>query len=207
MNESNVWDERFLQLAEHIAQWGVAPDAPCARLNGAVLVGADNRILSYAWGDNAIRDTLATAPRRESVETTLYCVVPPHLEIAIGIVRAGVDEICCRPESDPTRIPSQRAARDLFIDAGLAYWEMPKCNQMFGDTIGPVPAAPRVVWLSKFTSTMFLRAPNSGTPVPGRLAELTTDPRKAMQFPTREAVLRDAELRGLLCVPVEHVEC
>jgi len=76
MNKSNIWDKRFLDLAQHISTW-----SSCSRDNrqvGAIIVknnfvlstgynGSPTRVLSCIETDNCIRDD-QNIPSGESLE-------------------------------------------------------------------------------------------------------------------------------------------
>lgn len=114
----NKWDERFLALAEHIAQWSKDRSTKV----GCVIVdrhhnvistgyngfprGADDgvnarheRPLKYLWTEHAERNAIYNAARVgvSLHETTMYLPWFPCMDCARAIVQAGIQRLVCQP--------------------------------------------------------------------------------------------------------------
>lgn len=123
MTPSTKWDYRFMDLAEHIAQWSKDPRT---RL-GCVIVGSKKEIVStgfngiprgldddapnrsdhesgekYHWYEHAERNALYNALLcNRSVEgCTLYVTRNPCPDCARGIIQSGIKEVVIK-STDP----------------------------------------------------------------------------------------------------------
>jgi dCMP deaminase len=133
----NKWDQRFLGLAAHVAQWSKDPSTQV----GAVIVDEKNRVVSLGFNgfprgvedrdmprEQKLLRTIhaevnALLFARQDVEgCTMYVTHPPCAQCAAKIVQAGIKEVVClisdvsyctRWESDMTE------ALDMYIEAGV----------------------------------------------------------------------------------------
>lgn len=131
------WDHRFLDLAEHIAQWSKDPRTKV----GCVVVDEKKRIVSIGYNGfprgvdddpdryedrdtkllfvaHAERNALDNAPL--SVEgCTMYVPLMPCNECAKSIVQKGITKVVAyRPESDYNRF-NWDITKKMFEEAGV----------------------------------------------------------------------------------------
>lgn len=134
------WDDRFLTLAAHVAQWSKDPSTRV----GAVLVGEDIR--EVALGYNGFPPGIEDSPDRLSDRptklrltlhaernvldnarfscrgSTLYATHPPCAACALSIVSRGVARVHVSPPSPDfvTRWHSEILhSKDLLREAGI----------------------------------------------------------------------------------------
>jgi dCMP deaminase len=128
MNKFRKWDERFLDLAFHIAQWSKDSSTKV----GCVVVSPDRRIIStgynglprgvdddvqtypgrherpekYAWYEHAERNAIYNAaalgvPVRDC---TLYSTLQPCSDCARGIIQSGVAALVFSEDTNKERV-------------------------------------------------------------------------------------------------------
>ncbi len=142
---SNVWDSRFLKLAEEIAKWSKDPSTQV----GAVIVDEDNRIVSTGYNGfpKGIKDTKGRLDNREKklqfvihaehnailfanrslVGCTLY-VTPmmPCARCATVVIQTGIKRVV---STTPSKKLVERWGADMentkemFREAGVEYFE------------------------------------------------------------------------------------
>jgi dCMP deaminase len=135
-----TWDQRFLDLAHHVATWSKDPSTKV----GAVLVGTDKRqvALGYNGFPRGIADSTYRLADRDSKlrytihaernvldnahfptqGATLYCTHPPCTSCALSIISKGIHRVVSSPMS--SEFASRWGAetflsRDLFREAGV----------------------------------------------------------------------------------------
>jgi len=143
--ESEKWDERFLALAEHIADWSRDPStkvgAVVARQNNTICSTGYNgfpqgfqdlpwlyqdRDLKYERTLHAELNAILTAPE-PVVGYTLYVTIPPCAECAKMVIQAGVARVVCpKPSEDLVKRWGEEFERALmfFEEVGVAYEEV-----------------------------------------------------------------------------------
>lgn len=135
------WDQRFLQLAAHVATWSKDPSTKV----GAVLVGKDKRQVALGYNGfppnvsdshfrlrhrdvklrytiHAERNVLDNAAF-PTASSTLYVTHPPCCNCALSIISKGVSRVVSSPMS--SEFASRWGAevfltRDLLREAGVA---------------------------------------------------------------------------------------
>lgn len=119
------WDQRFIDLAEYIAQWSKDRSTKV----GAVIVDADKRVigmgyngfvtgmddeiderherpLKYSYTEHAERNAIYTAARNGSPikGCTMYLKWFPCCDCARAIVQSGIVRlVCCEPDFEDER--------------------------------------------------------------------------------------------------------
>ena len=139
------WDERFMRLAQYIAQWSKYP----GRKTGAIVVGPKNIILStgynglprgvnddvgeryskdvkYKWTEHAERNAIYNAP--VSLDGyRMYVNWFPCMDCARAIVQSGITELIARSPNlnDPDWGHDFELALELFAEVGIkvCYYE------------------------------------------------------------------------------------
>jgi len=115
------WEDRFLDLAYHIAEWSKDPHTKV----GAVIVNDKNHILSVGYNGfpRGVDDSEARYANREIkykfvchaernaidnaysdiTGSTLYCTLMPCNECAKAIIQRGIKKVVCEipPEDKP----------------------------------------------------------------------------------------------------------
>ena len=146
-----TWDEKYLDLAEHIASWSKDPSSKI----GAVAVGEDGQILSQGYNGlpRGIEDTLhrlydkkikydymvhaeknciynATLNGVSLKDATMYVYgLPVCHECAKAIIQVGIKTVVFRSKIDdnkPINIKWARAwelTKQLFTEAGVVFYE------------------------------------------------------------------------------------
>ena len=136
------WDERFMQLALHVASWSKDRSTKV----GAIVVGPDNivrtmgyngfprgvddnvegrhdRPLKYRWTEHAERNAIYNAARTGVSLDGCRMYLPwfPCMDCARAIVQAGISElIAMKPDLDHVTWGEDfRHALELFDEAGL----------------------------------------------------------------------------------------
>ena len=135
----NIWDERFMDLAEHIAQWSKDRSTKV----GAVVVGSRRRVVAmgyngfprgvddddperherpakYLWTEHAERNAIYNAT--ESLEgCTMYLPWYPCMDCARAIVQVGITWlVAVEPDwKDPKGGDDFAAVRLLMSEAGV----------------------------------------------------------------------------------------
>lgn len=137
---SDVWDGRFLDLAEHVGSWSKDPSTKV----GAVIVRPDRTIASLGYNglprgvrdlperlnDRAVKYAITIHAEQNAILSahepvrgyTLY-VSPLHPCAACAsiIVQAGLSRVVCRMSGPPDRwLENFRLAREIFDDAGVS---------------------------------------------------------------------------------------
>lgn len=135
-----MWDQRFLDLAHHIATWSKDPSTKV----GAVLVGLDKRQVALGYNgfppgvlDSASRLSDRDIKLRYTIHAernvldnahfptqgaTLYCTHPPCTSCALSIISKGIRRVVSSPMSSEfaTRWGAETfLSRDLFREAGV----------------------------------------------------------------------------------------
>lgn len=137
------WDERFLNLAEHVAGWSKDPSTQV----GAVIANpSNNRVISVGFNGlpAGVHDTherlnvreikyemivhaeqnalLFAGPQAEGA--TIYVTpLPPCARCAVIIIQAGIKRVVC-PKPDLDREPwatQAKLAGDMFSESGLEF--------------------------------------------------------------------------------------
>ncbi len=142
---SNMWDSRFLKLAEHVAGWSKDPSTQV----GAVIVDIDNRIVSTGYNGfpKGIKDTKGRLGNREKklqyvihaehnailfanrslVGCTLY-VAPmmPCVRCATVIIQTGIKRVV---STGPSKKLLERwgadmeLTKEMFDEVGIEFIE------------------------------------------------------------------------------------
>lgn len=135
---SEKWDERFLALAEFIAQWSKDPSTK----TGAVIVDSNNRLMSV--GFNGLPRNVDDSPKRlENREVKYRMIVHaeqnallfargsvngcriyiwpfmPCAPCAATIIQAGIVEVIAPPSDNPRWIKDFELANIMFHEAGI----------------------------------------------------------------------------------------
>lgn len=137
-----AWDERWMMLAGHIASWS----KDRSRKTAAVIVDADNRILSigwngfprevddnvearherpakYKWTEHAERNAIYNAAALGIMlrGTTMYLPWYPCADCARAIIQSGIAElVCIEPDwEDPVWAEDFAVVREMFDEAFL----------------------------------------------------------------------------------------
>lgn len=103
------WDKRFLDLAQHIAQWSKDPSTKC----GAVIVGANRNVISMGYNGFAsgVHDTEERLNNREiKYKMVVHCE-------RNAIIYARQDLRCCTLYTWPFMTCAPCAA--MVIQAGI----------------------------------------------------------------------------------------
>jgi dCMP deaminase len=137
------WDQRFLGMAQHVAQWSKDPSTQL----GAVIVDDQNRIVSVGYNGfpAQIDDTEERLNHRETkyeltihgemnallfankpvVGCTLYTVpLPPCTRCAVTFIQAGIKRVVSPPvvgEQKARWDASIQRSADLFEEAGVTF--------------------------------------------------------------------------------------
>ena len=137
----NKWDERFIQMANSVAEWSKDPGTKV----GAVLV-SDRRIIATGYNGfpQGISDTLERYANRDlkiaytvhaevnailnaakngaqTDSSTLYVTFPPCVSCSAAVIQAGVTHVVC-PDltTAPERwIESFTKGQNLLSEAGV----------------------------------------------------------------------------------------
>lgn len=137
------WADRFLALAEHIAEWSYDPSTKV----GAVIVDNKHRVLSMGYNGfprgvrdlsrryadketkhlyvcHAERNALDNAPM--SVEgCTMYVALLPCNECAKSIIQNGISKVITYKPDREDRF-NWDVTRTMFREAGVTLYEIPK---------------------------------------------------------------------------------
>ena len=133
---NNIWDERFLGLAQHVATWSKDPRTKV----GAVLVNETKQVLSVGYNGfpRGVFDLLARYEDRETKlmfvahaernaldsyvvdprGSTLYCTLPPCNECVKSIIQKGVKRIVTLT-SDARPQDNGNVAITMLAEAGI----------------------------------------------------------------------------------------
>lgn len=145
---SNVWNERFMELAKLISTWSKDESTKV----GCVVVGPDKEIRSTGYNGfpRGVNDKIAArkvrptkykftehAERNAIFNAVLYgasckgCVMyvtfPPCVDCARGIIQSGIREVIYLdiPDDKSQKIPGWRddlkTSFDMFDEAGVLY--------------------------------------------------------------------------------------
>lgn len=138
----NKWTERFLALAEHVAQWPLDPRTKV----GCVIVDDKKRVVSIGYNGfpRGVSDTVARYADRDTkllfvahaernaldnapntVEgCTMYVPLMPCNECAKSIIQKGIKKVVTyRPEKDDGRF-NWKITRQMFKEAGVMLVEI-----------------------------------------------------------------------------------
>jgi dCMP deaminase len=137
------WADRFLALAEHIAEWSYDPSTKV----GAVIVDKKHRVLSMGYNGfprgvrdlsrryadketkhlyvcHAERNALDNAPM--SVEgCTMYVALLPCNECAKSIIQNGISKVITYKPDREDKF-NWDVTRTMFREAGVTLYEIPK---------------------------------------------------------------------------------
>ena len=137
------WADRFLALAEHIAEWSYDPSTKV----GAVIVDNKHRVLSMGYNGfprgvrdlsrryadketkhlyvcHAERNALDNAPM--SVEgCTMYVALLPCNECAKSIIQNGITKVITYKPDREDKF-NWDVTRTMFREAGVTLYEIPK---------------------------------------------------------------------------------
>ena len=133
---NNIWDERFIGLAQHVATWSKDPRTKV----GAVLVNETKQVLSVGYNGfpRGVFDLLARYEERETKlmfvahaernaldncfadtrGSTLYCTLPPCNECVKSIIQKGVKRIVTLT-SDARPQDNGNVAITMLAEAGI----------------------------------------------------------------------------------------
>ena len=140
MKSYEKWDNRFMQLAQVVAEWSKDPE----RKVGAVIVDADRRILSLGYNGfpRHVEDTAERYARADIKlhmivhaevnailnsscslrHSTLYCTCHPCSICAGIIIQAGIVRVISPPAATTGKwIASHKIARSMFGEAMVAW--------------------------------------------------------------------------------------
>lgn len=133
----NKWGERFMQLAEHVAEWSYDPRTKV----GAVIVDDKKRVVSMGYNGfprgvkdlperyndretkllfvcHAERNALDNAPL--SVEgCTMYVPLMPCNECAKSIIQNGISKVITRRPPDDNRF-NWHITEEMFKESGVS---------------------------------------------------------------------------------------
>lgn len=137
------WADRFLALAEHIAEWSYDPSTKV----GAVIVDDKHRVISMGYNGfprgvrdlsrryadketkhlyvcHAERNALDNAPM--SVEgCTMYVALLPCNECAKSIIQNGISKVITYKPDREDKF-NWEITRTMFREAGVTLYEIPK---------------------------------------------------------------------------------
>ena len=137
------WADRFLALAEHIAEWSYDPSTKV----GAVIVDDKHRVISMGYNGfprgvrdlsrryadketkhlyvcHAERNALDNAPM--SVEgCTMYVALLPCNECAKSIIQNGIAKVITHKPDREDKF-NWEITRTMFREAGVTLYEIPK---------------------------------------------------------------------------------
>lgn len=141
------WTKRFLDLAEHIAEWSYDPRTKV----GAVITDDRHRIISIGYNGfprgvkdlkdryidretkhlfvaHAERNALDNSPM--SVEDcTLYVPLPPCNECAKSIIQRGIKKVVCyAPNREDTF--NWETTKQMFHEAGVIYLKVERSESV-----------------------------------------------------------------------------
>lgn len=142
-----LWDQRFLDLAEHIATWS----KDRSRKFGAVIVDSQRRVVSigynglvrgvdddvptrhvhpakFYWAEHAERNAIYNA--RESLDgCTIYVPWFPCAQCARAIIQTGITRVVCTPNARANDPESDlrygfAISREMLLEAGVQVDEL-----------------------------------------------------------------------------------
>lgn len=145
---SKKWDNRFLEMAEMIANWSKDRSTGV----GCVIVDNNRRVLSigyngfpqgvnddveerharpakYDFTEHAERNAIYTAGRNQVnlKGAMLYCTFAPCADCARGIIQTGIKEVVCYShDHDSKWAESQTIAQEMFQEAGVSFRSIEK---------------------------------------------------------------------------------
>jgi len=135
---STLWDERFLKLSEHVAQWSKDPKTKV----GACVVNEDKQVIGLGYNgfprgvldvesryeDRSTKLLFVAHAERNALDNcfvspkgaTLYVTVPPCNECAKSIIQRGIKRVVSvanidRPQDNP------KVTKLMFAEAGITY--------------------------------------------------------------------------------------
>jgi dCMP deaminase len=133
---SNIWDERFLGLAQHVSTWSKDPRTKV----GAVLVNETNQVLSVGYNgfprgvfdlearyeDRPTKLMFVAHAERNALDncftdtrgSTLYVTLPPCNECVKSIIQKGVKRIVMLT-SDARPQDNSDIAMTMLAEAGI----------------------------------------------------------------------------------------
>jgi dCMP deaminase len=139
--QNGKWDERFLQLAEHVASWSKDPSTQV----GAVIVRPDRTIASVGFNGfprgvpdkpewladrqkknlitiHAEQNAILNARDQSLADYTIYTTFHPCAACASKIVQAGITRVVCWFHEHPDRwAESFNLAQELFRSRGVEF--------------------------------------------------------------------------------------
>jgi dCMP deaminase len=130
------WDQRFLDLAEHIAQWSKDPSTKV----GAVIVDEKKRVISVGYNgfprgvddsperyeDRPTKHLFVAHAERNALDNaplmvdgcTLYCTLEPCIGCAKGIIQKGIKRVVTYATSREDTF-NWATTRVAFAEAGV----------------------------------------------------------------------------------------
>lgn len=135
----NKWDDRFIELAAHIATWSKDPSTKV----GAVIVNPNRTILSLGYNglprdlkddQNALLDreyklartvhaemnAILSAPTRPTGCTLYTYPLPPCSNCAAHVIQAGITRVVCpKPAANSRWSESNEIAKEMFRETGI----------------------------------------------------------------------------------------
>lgn len=138
MNSLNKWDNRFLDLALHVAHWSKDPSTQV----GAVIVNEQRQVLSLGYNgfprgvedidlryqDRAVKLKFVVHAERNALDnafvdvrgSTLYSTLCPCNDCAKGIVQKGIKRVVSfNPPKDKYEIFNIETSMTMFLEAGV----------------------------------------------------------------------------------------
>ena len=135
---SRLWDERFLKLSQHVAQWSKDPRTKV----GACIVNDDKQVIGLGYNgiprgvidlesryeDRETKLLLVAHAERNALDncfvspkgSTLYVTHPPCNECAKSIIQRGIKRVVA--VADNSRVQDNpKVTKLMFAEAGVEY--------------------------------------------------------------------------------------
>lgn len=138
------WDRRFLELADHVAQWSKDPRTKV----GAVIVDSLKRVVSIGYngfprgvnddfcryGNRSLKLKLVAHAERNALDNaplmvtgcTLYVPLMPCNECAKSIVQKGITRVVTYAPNRSGEGFNWDITKMIFAESGIDLWEYPK---------------------------------------------------------------------------------
>lgn len=140
------WDKRFLDLADHVAQWSKDPRTKV----GAVIVDDEKRVVSLGYNGfprgvyddddryetREVKHLLVAHAERNALDNaplmvrgcTLYAALKPCSECAKSIIQKGIKRVVTyKPDREDTGF-HWIVTEIMFKEAGVELVELDRCN-------------------------------------------------------------------------------